>query len=159
MCGFGRVGIVLAKFLIYGCIGLVAEVCFTGVSAAIFDRDRSATGKTYLWMHPIYGATMLGLEWLGGQLAFLPWAVRGLVYVAVIYAVEFSSGWLLRTLLGRCPWDYGRRGLNIKGLVRLDYAPVWYLAAVLFEPVRIGLGTALHAVALGQVLADVVRTH
>jgi hypothetical protein len=114
----------------------VLEVCFTGTSAALFERDRSATGKTYLWMHPIYGATALGLEYLASRLKFLPRPVRALAYTAVIFGAEYGTGWLLRRVLGRCPWDYTNRGWNVKGLIRLDYAPAWYATALLFEPLR-----------------------
>jgi hypothetical protein len=111
------------------------EVCFTGMGAAL-HRDRSATATTYLWMHPIYGATALGLEFLHDRLRFLPRPVRALAYTAVIFGAEFTTGWLLRKGLGRCPWDYSGHGWNVKGLIRLDYAPFWYAAGLLFEPVR-----------------------
>jgi len=126
---------VLPRFLLYGCAGWVLEVCFTGTSAAIFQKDSHGTAKTYLWMHPIYGATALGLEFLHDRLRFLPRPLRALAYTAVIYGAEFTTGWLLRRALGRCPWDY-TRGWNVKGLVRLDYFPFWYGAALLFEPAR-----------------------
>ena len=84
----------------------MVEVCFTGMNAALFQRDSHATAKTYLWMHPIYGATALGLEFLHDRLRFLPKPVRALAYTAVIFGAEFTTGWLLRRALGRCPWDY-----------------------------------------------------
>ncbi len=130
------------RFLIYGALGWCLEVVFTGVSAVIWDRDRAATGKTYLWMHPIYGATALVLEFVHGAMSEQGWLLRGLIYVVIIYVAEFSSGWLLERLLGRCPWDYRGKGINIRGLVRLDYAPAWFVAGLLFEPVR-GLLLAL----------------
>jgi hypothetical protein len=114
----------------------VVEVCFTGMSAALFQRDSHATAKTYLWMHPIYGATALGLEFLHDRLRFLPRPVRALAYTAVAFGAEFATGWLLRRALGRCPWDYQQKGWSVKGLVRLDYFPFWYGAALAFEPVR-----------------------
>ena len=143
----------LARFLIYGAIGWCLEVFFTGASAALFDRDRSATGKTYLWMFPIYGATALLLETLHDFMA-VPLALRALVYVLVIYVAEFTTGWALRRLLGRCPWDYTGHGLNLCGLVRLDYAPAWLLVALLFEPARRLVGDfaaspAVHELAKG----------
>jgi hypothetical protein len=112
------------------------EVCFTGLGAALFQRDTHGTAKTYLWMHPIYGATALGLEFLHDRLRFLPRPVRALAYTAVIFGAEFATGWLLRRALGRCPWDYEQRGWSVKGLIRLDYAPFWYAAGLLFEPMR-----------------------
>ncbi|WP_395833975.1 hypothetical protein [Archangium violaceum] len=126
----------LPRFLLYGCAGWVMEVCFTGMSAALFEKDRAGTAKTYLWMHPIYGATALGMELLHDRLRFLPRPVRALAYTAVIYGAEFTTGWLLRKGLGRCPWDYEKHGWSVKGLIRLDYAPFWYAAGLLFEPVR-----------------------
>ena len=148
---------VAARFLIYGLIGWVLEVGFTGTSAAIFERDPSATGKTYLWMHPIYGAGMLGLEWLSFHLGALPWLLRAAFYVAAIYVVEFSAGALLRHTLGRCPWDYGKRGLSVRGLIRLDYAPAWYVAATaFFDRFRLALMAGLRAVSIGEVLVAAV---
>lgn len=126
----------LARFLLYGCAGWVVEVCFTGTAAALFKKDAHGTAKTYLWMHPIYGATALGLEFLHDRLRFLPRPLRALAYTAVIFGAEYTTGWLLRRALGRCPWDYTRAGWNVKGLIRLDYFPFWYGAALLFEPVR-----------------------
>ena len=112
------------------------EVCFTGLSAAVLEKDRQGTAKTFLWMHPIYGATALGLELLHDRLRFLPRPLRALAYTAVIFGAEFSTGWLLRRALGRCPWDYAQRGWSVKGLIRLDYAPFWYGVGLLFEPAR-----------------------
>ncbi|MBN1206081.1 MAG: hypothetical protein JXB05_14280 [Myxococcaceae bacterium] len=126
----------LSRFLLYGCAGWVLEVCFTGTGAALFRKDAHGTAKTYLWMHPIYGATALGLELLHDRLRSLPRPVRALAYTAVIFGAEFTTGWLLRRALGRCPWDYQQAGWSVKGLVRLDYFPFWYGAALLFEPAR-----------------------
>ena len=112
------------------------EVCFTGLGAALFKGDAHCTATTYLWMHPIYGATALGLELLHDRLRWLPRPLRALAYTAVIFGAEFATGWVLRKLLGRCPWDYAQNGWNVSGLIRLDYAPFWYGAALLFEPAR-----------------------
>ena len=87
-------------------------------------------------MHPIYGVTALGLEFLHDRLRSLPRPVRALTYTAFIFGAEFTSGWVLRKVLGRCPWDYERRGWSVKGLIRLDYAPFWYVTGLLFEPLR-----------------------
>ncbi|ADO68901.1 uncharacterized protein STAUR_1097 [Stigmatella aurantiaca DW4/3-1] len=112
------------------------EVCFTGLGAALFQKDTHGTAKTYLWMHPIYGATAVGLEVLHDRLRFLPQPLRALAYTGVIFGAAFATGWVLRRALGRCPWDYTQAGWNVKGLIRLDYFPYWYGAALAFEPVR-----------------------
>ena len=131
----------LARFFIYGLAGWCIEVLFTGLWSALVERNPSATAKTYLWMHPIYGLGGISLELAADHLVAIAWPLRALVYVALIYAVELGTGWGLRRLLGKCPWDYTGRGWNVRGLIRLDYAPAWYLAALLFEPVRSAIHT------------------
>jgi uncharacterized membrane protein len=126
----------IERFLVYGALGWCVEVLFTGLCAFLLEGDRTATGKTYLWMHPIYGFTALSLELTHDVLATVPWLVRIAAYLMVIYVAEFTSGALLRALIGRCPWDYGTRGVNLLGLVRLDYAPFWLLVSCFFEPTR-----------------------
>lgn len=134
------------RFLVYGFLGWGLEVLFTGAVSALFHKDRSATGKTYLWMHPIYGGAMIALEVLSRRLEKYP-ALRPLAYVPAIYAVEYCTGYALRRALGKCPWDYGKNGLNVHGLIRLDYAPAWLVAAYLFEPVSRRVARALEPVA------------
>lgn len=126
----------LERFLIYGTLGWTLEILFTGSCAVVLHRDRAATGKTYLWMHPIYGGTALLLECVHELLASSVVMVRVLAYLSVIYVAEYLSGLVLRVVLGRCPWDYSDRGVHLHGLVRLDYAPVWALVCLLFEPAR-----------------------
>jgi uncharacterized membrane protein len=125
---------VLKRFLAYGCAGWIAEVAFTGAFSGLFGRDKSATAKTYLWMHPIYGLGGLALEWMSARLRGWNRPARALACVPVIFGMELSSGWILRKALGRCPWDYKGQGVELFGLIRLDYAPAWYALALLFEP-------------------------
>lgn len=132
----------LKRFLLYGCAGWVVEILFTGSRSAAMRRDPHARSQTYLWMHPIYGATALGLEQVARALrgAGIPRLLRAMLYVPLIYAAEFSTGWLLCRVLGKCPWDYGEERTSFHGLVRWDYAPAWYGAALAFEPLAEGLG-------------------
>jgi uncharacterized membrane protein len=125
----------LTRYLLYGCLGWAMESFFTG-AFSLAGGDRNATSKSYLWMHPIYGGTGLLLEWLHDRLARWPLAARLAAYVGVIYAAEYTSGLALRKVIGRCPWDYGRNGVNLHGLIRLDYAPAWAAVALAFEPTR-----------------------
>lgn len=122
------------KFAIYGVLGWIIEVLFTGASSALC-RDPSMRANTYLWMHPIYGTAGLALEALHLRLPRKARGIRILSTVGVIYAAEYLSGWVLRRFLGKCPWDYTNQGVNVHGLIRLDYLPYWLLAAYLFEPV------------------------
>jgi uncharacterized membrane protein len=125
------------RFLGYGFLGWALEVSFTSVSDSLLLRDRRLKGYSYLWMLPIYGAGGMLLERLHERLASrgLPRWRRSLVYMAGIYGVEFGSAVLLNRLTGEVPWRY-RRGVNLRGYVRLDYAPFWYACGWLFETVQ-----------------------
>jgi uncharacterized membrane protein len=126
---------ILGRLLAYGIAGWCMEIVFTAACGAIGERDRSLRGETYLWMLPIYGAGGLLLEELQRRLTpHVPQPLRAVAYVGAIYSVEYGSGLLLRRLLGICPWDYKDRGVNVDGLIRLDFAPFWFGAALAFEP-------------------------
>lgn len=88
-------------------------------------------GTTSLWMFPIYGmgAIIAPLyRLLHRQSAFL----RGMLYTLLIFLVEFSSGCFL-TRRNACPWNYRRSSWNIREVIRLDYAPYWFLTGLLLE--------------------------
>ena len=122
------------RFLAYGLFGWALEVAFTGATDCLKLRDRRLRGHTYLWMLPIYGGGGLLLESLHDRLASrnLPRWVRSLAYMLGIYAAEFGSAALLDRAIGEVPWRY-LSGINLRGYVRLDYAPFWYGCGWLFE--------------------------
>jgi len=128
------------RFALYGCAGWVLEVLFTGTKAA-FSRDPKLAARTYLWMHPIYGAAGLALEVVHRRLRNRSRLTRAAASLGVIYATEYGAGAALRTVLGDCPWKY-QDGMHLHGLVRLDYAPFWLAAAVGFEWARDALNGA-----------------
>jgi hypothetical protein len=117
----------------------VLEVLFTGTKAAL-SRDKKLPARTYLWMHPVYGAAALALETVHTRLARRSRLTRAAASLGVIYATEYAAGAALRRVLGDCPWRY-HDGMHLHGLVRLDYAPFWLAAALGFEWAR----DALHA--------------
>lgn len=119
------------RALCYGLIGLLLESLFTGLRAAL-DGDRFAASSSSLWSVLVYGLGGLMLE---GRSSRSRVAVRVAMNVLLIYAVEYTTGALLRALLGHCPWEY-TRGWHVAGLVRLDYAPLWALVAFGFESWR-----------------------
>jgi uncharacterized membrane protein len=125
---------VLRRFLAYGFVGWALEVAFTGLTDSFWLRDRRLRGHSYLWMLPIYGSGGLLLERLHDQLAArgLPRWARSVGYMAGIYGVELGSASLLNRVIGDVPWRY-LNGINVRGYVRLDYAPFWYGCGWLFE--------------------------
>jgi len=80
------------KFTLYGCAGWVLEVLFTGTKAAL-SKDKKLAARTYLWMHPIYGAAGLTLEALHRRLANRSRMTRALASLGVIYATEYAACW------------------------------------------------------------------
>lgn len=125
----------IRQLIVFGILGWVIEVFFTGFKSAIIERNPKATGTTYLWMFPVYGAACLGFQGLKYVLVLgtMPLLVRIFAYLVLIYLVEYSSGWLLKKLTGHCPWEYTNRW-SINGFVRLDYAPFWFALCWLIEP-------------------------
>lgn len=120
------------KFFIYGITGLAIEVFWTSLYS-ISQHDLNLSGYTYLWMFPIYGCGVF-LEQLHNYIRNIPWVIRGLIWAAIIFFIEYTAGWTLRILLGTCPWDYtGQTKYAIDGLIRLDYTPVWFILGLLFE--------------------------
>lgn len=120
------------NFLLCGTAGWCMEILWTGMHA-IGKKDFRMIGQSSLWMFPIYGmAACIGpvSRYLKGCSAL----VRGSVYTAGIFTAEFCSGTLLKRF-HICPWDYSKAPLNYKGLIRLDYAPVWFITGLFFEKI------------------------
>lgn len=118
------------RFFIYGFIGLTLEVTYTGL-AALIRGDWSMPGFTFLVMLPIYGLAVF-LEPVHEKIRPLPWWERGLIYLFLIWLIEYLSGFLLQTFLGECPWNY-KDALNIQGFITLRMAPEWFFAGLGFE--------------------------
>jgi len=134
--GGQRLGL-LARFIAYGLVGWCIECCFTSVmDLASGAGDLRLKGYSYLWMHPIWGAGLLLGEklmaWM--QRAKLSRATRAFVAMVLCFAVEYVTGALLVAVIGRCPWDYSASPWNVHGLIRLDYAPFWWLCGWMYEP-------------------------
>lgn len=53
----------------------------------------------------------------------------------LFFAVEYFIGWLLRLIIGKCPWEdnYKGRRWSVNNLIRLDYTPAWFVMGLLFE--------------------------
>ncbi|MTI84864.1 MAG: hypothetical protein FH756_13440 [Firmicutes bacterium] len=120
------------KFLIYGLLGWGLEVLWTGLGSGL-RGDPRLQATTYLWMFPIYGLAIF-LESLHDIVRFYPWYVRGVIWVIVIWVIEFSTGGLIRVLTGSSPWNYaGKTSWHLLGLIRFDMAPVWFVTGLFFE--------------------------
>lgn len=110
------------------------EILFTAFGS-FRRRELKLMGRTSIWMFPIYG--MAALIWPAYSIIKkVPLLIRGLIYTICFFTVEFFSGSFLKKK-GICPWDYSASKNNINGVIRLDYAPVWMAAGLLFERILI----------------------
>ena len=133
------------KFCVYGCLGLLIEVFFTGVWS-LFQRHWKMTGSTYLSMFPIYGFSALVLEAVSESLPWPFWC-KAPVYVCIIYGAEALSGltliWLTGVLQrwfggsggGVIPWTYAKSHWMLFGLIEPRYIPAWMVLALAFDPI------------------------
>lgn len=122
----------LRNFLRCGLTGWCMEILFTSLEA-VRRRDFKLKGNTSIWMFPIYGCAALFAP-VHRLLRHKPFWVRGLTYMSLIFSGEYISGRLL-SLRAMCPWDYSRSRWNIHRVIRLDYAPFWFGAGLLFEKI------------------------
>ncbi len=118
------------SFLLCGLSGWCMEILWTGLHSAV-SGEFTMTGKTSLLMFPIYGCAAV-IQPLCKKIASVPVIFRGCIYTVGFFSVEFISGSFLRHL-HICPWDYSQAFLNYKGLIRLEYAPLWFGAGLFFE--------------------------
>ena len=107
------------------------EILWTGANS-ILRRNRKLLGYTSLWMFPLYGCVLF-LEPLYRLIGVQPFLIRGLAYMICIFAFEFLMGWFLRDILKSCPWNYDGKRTSLYGLIRLSYAPAWFIAGLAFE--------------------------
>ena len=125
---------ILIRFFIYGCFGLLMETVWTGFGSAV-KGDKNLQCKTYLWMFPIYGLGII-LEPAHELIRGFLWIYRGFIWAAIIFAIEYATGYILKITLGDCPWDYDKNGeviASVKGIIRLDFLPVWFCVGLIFE--------------------------
>ena len=120
----------IKRFLRCGLAGWCMEIIFTAANA-LRRRDFTLKGCTSLWMFPIYGSASFLYPLFCLMKKTSVW-VRGFLYMLLIFFAEFVSGSYLKKK-DLCPWDYNHSKWNIGKVIRLDYAPLWFLAGLFFE--------------------------
>lgn len=120
------------NFAICGLTGWCMEIIYTSLGS-IRKKDLKLMGNTSVWMFPIYGlAAVIGETY--PLLKKCPTLLRSGIYGVGILSVEYMSGSFLKRH-NLCPWDYSKAKLNINGLIRLDYLPLWMGAGLIFEKI------------------------
>ena len=120
------------NFLLCGSVGWCLEIFWTGFHA-LCSGEATMMGKTSLLMFPIYGCAAVIVP-VYKKIASLPTVIRGFLYTTGIFAAEYSSGSILKHF-HMCPWDYSDTPYHYKGLIRFDYAPLWFITGLLFEKI------------------------
>jgi uncharacterized membrane protein len=120
-------------FLTCGMVGCLMEFLFTGLKSLFIFKQRDLKCHSSLWMFPIYGMACF-IKPFKNHYKNLNILKRGLIYTILIFIGEFISGSILKKF-DSCPWDYSDKKHNVKGLIRLDYAPCWFLAGLIFEQI------------------------
>lgn len=122
------------NFIRCGVCGWCLELLWTGF-LSFRRRDKKLSGHSSLWMFPIYGmAAFFGpFSRLFRKSAY--WT-RGIVYTAAIFCAEYLTGSILKKH-GCCPWDYSASRFQVNGVIRLDYAPLWFFSGLLFEKISL----------------------
>ena len=141
---------------LYVILGIVCEVLFTATTNLInpkflkswnvfgreffaesphwrlSGRDPRAVGYSFLWMIPIY-ALLIFIEPWSQILSEVPFFLRGSFYVLIVWIAEYSGGFLIKAITGRCPWDYSHARWNFHGFIRWDFFPFWFVFMLLAE--------------------------
>jgi hypothetical protein len=133
---------------VFMCLGMTTEVFFTAF-VSLFNNQplcgkplAALAGMTYVWMAFIYAPIPLLGVLFYDKVKHIAFWLRLPMYVAIIYAVEFTSGYLLQLITGKCPWYY-TEGINVMGLIRLDYFPAWLLFAWMVERVYVFINSCV----------------
>jgi len=124
---------VLYRFLIFGLMGLLFEV-LSGAVIKAWHGNWNMHGSSSPWMIFDYGLVGLVLMPIAEPLKRrrIPLVVRALVYMVLIYAVEFVSGWLF-DVVGLRIWSYHSFTYNLRGYITAEYAWVWYGLGLVLE--------------------------
>lgn len=126
----------LSKLIAFAGFGIFVEVVFRAFTNTLeqlyFDQpiDYTFRTKIYFWMIPIYGMSYLLLNAVYNKLSQIPFFLQLMLITISIFIIEYSTGFALQQLIGKCPWEY-KIGYHFNGLIRLDYAPAWMLFAYL----------------------------
>ncbi len=121
----------LTNFFKCGLCGWGLECFWTGCHSLLHDKSKKLTCTTSIWMFPIYGLAVF-IEPIYRLIKDKSMLFRGFIYTFFIFFVEYGTGTYLKKK-ERCPWDYTDAKINIKGIVRLDFAPLWFIVGLLFE--------------------------
>ena len=126
-------------FLLFGFIGIIAEVFYTGLLDGIKNKDPTLKATSYIWMYPIYGSAGIIIKYLHYIFFDYNILLRGMIYGVYIIAGEYITGTFLKYYTGKCPWHYTSK-YSWQNVIRLDYLPIWITAGLAIEQLLLLIG-------------------
>ena len=125
----------------YAAYGALAEGLFTGATNYFATGDPTLPCHTQLWVFPLYGlGGVFGFEKLHYLVRHRPAVVRAACYALMVFAIEYSGGWIALRLTGQVPWEYEENILTVHKLIHLGYAPIWGSLCLVAERVQRSMG-------------------
>lgn len=124
---------IISHFLLCGFIGWCIECFWTGLHSLFVSTDPTLRCGSSVWMFPIYGLGAF-IAPISRKLKGRSTFQRGSIYASLIFLVEYVSGSILN-FFHACPWNYSQAKFQINGLIRLDFAPLWFAVGLLYEKV------------------------
>jgi len=125
-----------ARAIVYAFMGWCIELIFTTIADSLLSGDARLIGKSYLWMLPIWGLGVLGLEHVSIFLNKFKIGIRWriIIFMILCFSFEYVCGFVIKSMVNVVPWDYSQSTWNVDGFIRLDYAPFWALSGIFLEP-------------------------
>lgn len=123
----------LIRYIIYGFLGWNIEIIWTGFTS-LTSGSKNLMGHTSIWMFFIYGAAVFLFEPVHAWISHFHWFWRGCVWTMLIFVIELVSGLILKAV-GIRAWEY-TGPTSVLGVIRLDYAPLWFMVGLIFERIH-----------------------
>lgn len=120
----------IKNFMKCGITGWCLEILWTSLNS-LLRGEYKLMGQSSIWMFPIYGMAAV-IRPVSKLFSGKNVLTRGLIYMNGIFSMEYLTGTLLKKK-GICPWDYSDAKMNYQGVIRLDYAPVWFFTGLFYE--------------------------
>jgi uncharacterized membrane protein len=122
-------------FVFFGAFGVFLEILFTSLENLKKKKDKCLKGTSSLWMFFVYGSVYFIVLFVTTYFSDYNILLRGLIYMILFYLLEFTSGFILKKFHA-IPWDYSRETkFHFKGIIRLEFAPIWFLGGLFAEAV------------------------
>ncbi len=130
-------------FLLFGALGITTEILWTSAINLLKRKNKQLKGNSSLWMFFIYGTVFFIILLVTTFFMEYNILIRGLIYMFLIYILEFCSGSILKKF-NINPWDYSKeKKHHFKGLICLECAPLWFIEGLLAEAIYLYINAHL----------------